>query len=224
MNRMMITIPAWLLLVGCFENDKDGLEDGPYCENTPTVVNVDETTDLGFSGADLLALAEGGFDETLTWVADGATTPIHVSVGFAEGEVRYVSSIAVYPEGDEPTIGIGVECEDFVELDVSVIITTVDGALDETLELTLDSYDGTEASARTSIDHTEMGGSYEFTLMDPSEYDALSHSFALVFDETGSSGEFTAQAEGCDDDCSGDECTCWASMDTIATWTAGEPE
>jgi hypothetical protein len=223
MNRTLFTIPACLLLVGCFEKRDPSLEDGPYCENTPTVVTLEETTELGFSGADLMALAEGGFDETLTWIEDGSTTPVHVSVGYAEGEVRYVSSEAVYPDSDEPTIDIGIECQDYLEVDVSLVITTEDGALDESLELALRSDEGTRVSGSLELDHTQLDGSYEFTLMDPSEYDSVTHFLDVLFEESGCSGELMAQAEGCDDDCTGDECTCWASNDTVASW-GGEPD
>ena len=224
MHRTLLTIPAWLLITGCFQGDKNDLEDGPYCENTATVLALDEASALGFSGADMLALAEGGFDETLTWAADSSTTPIHISVGYAEGEVRFVDSEAVYPEGEGETPAIGVECEDFVEVDVSVVVTTTDGALDETYELALISFEGTHISTSASFDHTEMGGSYEFTLMDPSEYDDVTHGLDMAFDAAGSSGELTAMAEGCDDDCTGDECTCWASIDTIASWPIDDLE
>ncbi len=218
MNRALITIPAWLLIVGCFHNDKNGFEDGPYCEDTPTVATLDDISSLGFSGADMLALAEGGFDETLTWHDSDSTTPVHISVGYAEGEVRHVASTAVYPETDGPTNDIGIECEDYVEIDVSLIVTTEDGGLDEGYELALRSGDGATVSTSVDFDHSEMGGSYEFTLMDPSEYDSVTHFLDVAFDDAGCSGELSVQAEGCDDDCTGEECTCWASMDTVATW------
>ena len=224
MDRTLLTLPAWLLLVGCFDNGEHTLEDGPYCENTPTAISLGDAAAMGFSGADMLALTQGGFDETLTWAASATTTPIHISVGYAEGEVRFVDSIAVYPEGDGDTPAIGVECEDFMEVDVSIIITTEDGALDETYELALASADGVHVVANTSFDHTQMGGSYEYTLLDPSEYDDVSHGLALTFDEDGSRGELTAMAEGCDADCTGDECTCWASIDTVAYWPLDDSE
>ncbi len=218
MTRALLTIPAWLLIVGCFEGDKNGLEDGPYCEDTPTVMTLEDANELGVSGAGILALAEGGFDETLVWNGIDGTTGVHVSVGYAEGEVRHVASEAVYPEGDGPTNDIGVECEDYVEVDVSMIVTTEDGGLDESYELALRSYAPEIVSASVSFDHTSMGGSYEFTLMDPSEYDSVTHFLDVGFDETGCSGELSAQAEGCDDCEDDEECTCWASSDTVATW------
>jgi hypothetical protein len=224
MYRTLLTIPAWFLLVGCFEGDKNTLEDGPYCEDTPTVVGLDEVTALGFSGADLLLLAEGEHAETLTWAETGATTPVAVGVAYAEGEVRFVDSVAVYPEGDGETPAIGVECFARVEVDVTLTIATEDGALDESFALSLGSQDGLTTTAWYSFDHEELNGSYEFTLMDPSEYDSVQHGLSVSFEEGASRGEITAQAEGCDDDCSGDECTCWASIDTVAYWESEEPE
>ena len=224
MHRTLLTIPAWILLVGCFEGDKNTLEDGPYCEDSPTVITLEEATALGFSGADLLLLAEGEHTETLVWAETEATTPLAVGVSYDAGEVRYIDSVAVYPEGDGDTPAIGVECFARVEVDVTISLATEDGAFDESFDLALSSEDGVHASAGLSFDHGDLAGSYEFTLMDPSEYDDVSHSLRVTFDEAGCSGELTAQAEGCDDACEGDECTCWASMDTIATWPAEDLE
>jgi hypothetical protein len=166
----------------------------------------------------MLALAEGEFAETLTWLADDATTPLAVSVAYAEGEVRFIDSVAVYPDQGVLTEDIGVLCYASVEVDVTLSITTEDGALDESFELAISSMDGLEIGAGETFHHDDMVGSYEFTLMDPSEYDDVNHSLHVNFDEAGCSGSFEAQAEGCDDGCTGDECTCWASMDTVASW------
>jgi hypothetical protein len=223
MNRTLLTIPAWLVVVGCFDKGRQDLANGPHCEDSPAVVTLEEITELGFTGADMLALAQGEHLETLSWAADGSTSPVLVTVTYSEGEVRFVDSEAVYPDTGM-TIGIGIECSDRVELDATIAISTEDGALAESYELTLASGDGTSVSARSSFDHEAMQGSYTFSLMDPSEYDSVTHSLSFLFDEAGSSGEFSAQAEGCDDDCDGDECTCWASMDTIATWPAEDLE
>jgi hypothetical protein len=222
MTRILLTIPAWFLIVGCFEgNDKDFEATGPHCEDTPTVLTLEEASSLGFSGADLLALASGVHSETLSW-ASGGSTPVTVTVTWGEGEVRFMDSEAVYPDTGL-TMDIGIECQDYLEVDVALTIATEDGALDESFDLALRSDEGTTVSASVQLDHTQMNGSYEFTLMDPSEYDSVTHFLDVAFDETGCSGEFMAQAEGCDDDCTGDECTCWASNDTVATF-GGEPE
>ncbi len=217
MNRALLTIPAWLLVAGCFI-DKEATDDGPYCEETPTVVTLEEVTELGFSGADLLVLAEGSFEEELTWLTDDSTTTVTVDVAYAEGEVRYVTSEAVYPDEGETSIAIGIECEDYLELDVTIAIATVDGSLAESLDTTISSYDGTVSTTRQSFAPEEIQGTYEYTEMDPSEYDELELGIAVEFDEVGCSGEMTVTTQGCDDDCEGDECTCWASNGTVASW------
>ncbi len=219
-----IPLSALLLLSGCFQDKGSGLADnGPHCEDTPSVITLEEATDLGFSGAELLALAEGEHAETLTWLASDTTTGLTVTVHYDAGEVRFVDSEAVYPDTGMSE-AIGVECDDRVEVDVTVAVVTEDGALNESFGLALSSTDGASASARVSFDHTELNGSYTFDLMDPSEYDSVEHSLDMSFDAEGSGGELTAQAEGCDDCPDDQECTCWASMDTIATWPSEDLE
>ncbi len=221
MTRIALTVTTCLLAAGCFLGNKD-LADGPYCEETATLVSLEELTELGFSGADLLALAEGSFEQTLTWTEDGSSTALTVDVVHADGEVRYVASTAVYPDDGGTTIDIGVECEDYVEVDVTIDITTADGELAESLETSIASFYGTEVRARESLAPEDIQGSYEYTGMDPSEYDELDLDLSVELDEAGCSGEMTVTTQGCDDDCDGNECTCWASNDVVAIWPEEE--
>ncbi len=218
MNRALLTIPAWLLVTGCFTGKEDLEGNGPYCEDTPTAITLEEVTELGFSAADLLAAAEGSFEEELYWAGVDGTTTITVDVNYAEGELNYVTSSAVYPDEGETSIAIGIECEDYVEVYVAADIATADGALDETMELALSSRDGLTTAASKSFAEGELQGSYEYTGMDPSEYDSIAYAINVAFDEEGCSGALLVQTEGCDADCDGDECTCWAGSETVAEW------
>lgn len=229
MRGIPIFIPTCLFLTGCI----GGLASAPTCVDTATVIALEDVTELGFSGADLLVLAEGDFDGQLTWYGDEhayppeeTSTPVSVSVGYAAGEVRFVASELVYPEGDGPTMDIGIVCDDRVEVDVSLVIFTEDGGLDEDLSLALRSFDGVHVTAGLAFDHSTLGGTYEYTLEHPLEVDSVAHSMEVSFGDTGCSGELVARAEGCYDghsswdDCTTRECNCWSSTDTVALWSA----
>ena len=215
MTRSLLSTASLLLLAGCFDENLEA--SAPYCEDVATVITLEEATALGFSGADVLALAEGTFDETLTWTADGSTTPVQVVVSYAEGEVRFVDSEVVTPEGEDGEIlDIYVECPDRIEVDVTVAVATEDGGFDEAWDVALSSTDGLTAGG--SVSPADFTGTYEYTAMDPSEYDELSYRVTVGFDGNGTSGEAFADAQGCDTDCEGDECTCWDMQDPIASW------
>jgi len=236
MKRTLITIPAWLLLAGCVGGARD-LASAPRCEDTPTVITLEEVSELGFSGAETLALAEGAFDGLLSWHGDDyadpsevSTSPVHVSVAYAEGEVRLVASQAVYPEGDAPTMDLGLICEDYLEVDVSLVVTTEDGGLDESYEVALRSFDGQRATAYAEFDHGSMGGSYDYAMEYSMEVDSVTHSLEVSFDEAGCGGELVVRVEGCYngyeswDDCTTRDCDCWSSSDTVASWSGEAAE
>lgn len=229
MTNIPIIIPTWLLLVSCAGE----LPGAPTCVDTSVAITLEEGTELGFSGADLLVVAEGEFDGLLTWYGDEyayppeeSSTPVYLSVGYAAGEVRYVASELVHPEGDGPTMDLGIVCDDRVEVDVSLVITTEDGGLDEDLTLALRSSDGVRVRAGLVFDHSTLDGSYDYTLEHPLEVDSVIHSLEVSFVDTGCSGELVARAEGCHDghsswdDCTTKECNCWSSTDTVASWPA----
>ncbi|MFH1468093.1 MAG: hypothetical protein ABIO70_27145 [Pseudomonadota bacterium] len=216
MTRTLLSASALLLLGACSEKAAEDYA-GPHCEDTPTVITLEEATALGFSGADVLALAEGIRDETLTWTADESTTPVHVTVTYDAGEVRFVDSEPVYPEGEDGAIqDIAVVCDDRVEVDVTVTVVTDDGGFDEAWDVALASIDGLSAGA--SVDLESFTGSFTYDTSELGEYEELSYNVMLGFDEAGASGDAFAQAQGCEEDCDEDECTCWASQDPIATW------
>lgn len=212
---------ALLLLPGCFLfGDREA--DMPYCEEIVTVLGMDEVSALGFSGADLVALAEGTHVETLRWSEDGATTELTLEVAITATEVRYVDAEPVYPEeGDVPAIGI--ECPDSLEVDATLGFTTADGAFAESFATEIASYEGEQAFTWITVDPEELEGTWTYTLMDPSEYDELSLFVDMAFDADGSTGVVYAQASGAEE-CDDDECTAWATQDEVATWPAEAAE
>lgn len=234
MKHALFTLPVSALLAGCL--GAGALPDTPSCADTPTAITLEELSALGFSGADLLTLAEGEHVGTLTWYPGGDTepaderdTPLLLTVRYDGGGVRHVASEAVYPEGDEGAADIAIVCEDRIEVDVTLAISTDDGGLDEVYALALASTDGLRATATVTFDHSTMGGSYQYTLDHPLDTDSVTHSLYAAFDEAGSGGEIVATAGGCYDghdswdDCTTRDCNCWSSSDTVARWWAETP-
>jgi len=190
---------------------------GPHCEDTPTVVALDEVTPLGFAASELAAWAEGTHAETFVY-AEGGSTPLTLAVTVGP-EARYVTSVAVYPDdGTQPAIG--VECFDRVEVDLSVSLETDDGAFDEGFDTTLQSMDGLSAEWFATLDPGALGGSYD---LDDPEVDWSERKLFVQasFDAEGSSGSIAGQLSG-QDDCEGPDCAAWAMNVEVGHWGQGE--
>lgn len=208
----------WLvitMLVGC-PGQKEDLN-GPSCEETATVVALDEVTALGFAAQELLTLAAGTHDETLTWARDESTTPLVVAVTHDQGEVRFVDSEPVEPEGGEQ-LDIAVICDDRVEIDVRMGLTTSDAALAEAFDAILVGYQADRAEVFQELDPDDLSGSYDIDVDNPeSDYDTLSMHLRAAFDASGTSGEVMGQVTG-EEECTGNTCTAWAAEFAIGTW------
>jgi hypothetical protein len=111
----------------------DGRESTSGCKATRTVISADEVTSLGFSGAQLLATAEGSYTGALTWQAvDASEVTTNVTPGQTtlslriarNGEIRLLDQ-----ENNGPTT---IACLDGLEAQVEVQAMTADGLLAET--------------------------------------------------------------------------------------------
>ncbi len=121
---------AALSVGGC--DGSNGRESTSGCKATRTVIAADEVTSLGFSGAQLLATAEGSYTGTLTWQAVDASevstnvtpgqTPLSLRIT-RNGEIRLLDQ-----ENDGPTT---IACLDGIEAQVELQATTDDGLLAE---------------------------------------------------------------------------------------------
>ena len=93
------------------------------CETTETVLAADEISVLGFSGNDVLALAQGSHGAVFSY-PDDTTTDVTVDVVYDAGEVRFMDA---EPKDDgsgaEPAIG----CTDWVEVDGAFADTNASG-------------------------------------------------------------------------------------------------
>ena len=210
------------VVAGCGLGGKD-LETGPYCEDTPTVVALDEVTDLGFAAQALVDLAQGDHTETFTWARDDSTTPLSLTVTHGGGEARFVDSTAVYPDGGGESPAIGVICEDRVEVDVDLQFATDDGAFDEAWALAIWGVESDTATFRQDLDPDGLGGSYDMADdIGDEAYDDRSLWVGGAFALEGASGEVMGQISGSEDCDAGDTCTAWAASVSVGSWGAGD--
>jgi hypothetical protein len=213
-----------LSLAACLEEDLPGEATMPTCADTATALSLDEVSALGFAPADLLALSEGAHEETLTW-ADDRDTAVVVTVS-APTDARFVESEAVYPDSDEPSPAIAIECSDRVEVDLQLSVATADGALDEAWDAVLSGERAELASVQVELDLGALGGSLDFEafVAEPA-YDDARAWVRADFDASGSSGAVEGQVSGEEEGCDGgDDCFAWASLVPIATWGAALSE
>lgn len=174
---------ACSLALGCSDvtdtgnphKDNGGETGGGDCESTPTPVELDETSSLGFSAADVIALAGGTHTETLAWLENesvessgGDPTEVEVRIEFSES-ARFVDREPKQGGDDSlgeggPDIAYESNCHDRLELEATLTLRTADGALDETVPVTVWAETERLAHATFSLDADELAGSLEVSV------------------------------------------------------------
>jgi hypothetical protein len=211
-------VSAAAVLSGCPRNDVEG--DGPTCEDTPTVIALDDDTALGFSANALVALAvtPSPFAAELVY-ARGGSTPLTLVVQ-DPGEARFVDSVAVYPD-DGVTPAIGIECHDRLEVDANATFVSGDGAFNEAFAVVLRSEAVDAVTMNASLDPLALQGTYDVSLDVPepdlAAFEEVSLPIDVAFDSDGSSGTvavFGTGKETCDDD----TCTAFAARIEVGSW------
>jgi hypothetical protein len=122
------------------------LADMPYCDEQVTEIDIGQSSALGFSGTDLVEIANQ--DHRLRWIWDYkvGTTWLHLTATSFADKARYIHSVPVYSD-DGPDIII--LCPDRLEVDAWIRFATDDGAFDETWFVTLYDTDGTDCIGET---------------------------------------------------------------------------
>jgi hypothetical protein len=195
------------LLAGC---KGGGSEDG--CRDVVHPIDLDDPTDLGFTAADVVALAPPGGQVELLWPGTAGTTAL--TVGFTDaGEARFVDF-----EQRDPN----AECHQRIEVDGTLGFSTADGAFAETFQgVVLTASVAEVAWLDHRFDLEQVRGTYDAATYAPdqfcSDYQSLEGALSASFDAAGSHGGVTGHAE-CQPDCSGDDC--YGRMDTfsVASW------
>ena len=161
------------------DGDGGACTDGPLeCEETVSPIDLDEMTELGFSAADVLEKVGGDHEDELVWrhsqlycshARAGSTAALTLSFEDEAAVARYVDSQG----GGCPCWGDGpcIICEPWIEIDLPLSITTADGALDETVPLTLVAETMDLIGFSSSIDISSVGGAYFDSITPDSEFD-----------------------------------------------------
>ncbi len=184
---------------GTWVEENEPTFSGDGCEEQPTPLAEDEVSPLGFSAADVALLVGESVTTPMIWL-DTTDRGVEATVEPGPSELtiaildstnpRFVDASPKEPE-DGPAIEPAADCPDRVDVDVTLRITTANGALDETVSATLHATDAELAELIVQLDPTSLTGTFSAT---PVSSTAELQGFALhtTYDPTGTSGELSA--------------------------------
>ncbi len=215
---ILTTLAALIAFSGCDEEDPNLAEDaGAFCEETPTVITLDEVTALGFSAQEVIDAVVFPYLTDLEY-ADGSLAALSMYLVYDAGELRYVDSVAVYPEGDDQAELGAILCDPYVEIDITAAIATDDGIFDESWELPLVATAADAASFwLNDLTPDDFTGDYDYMAFDPADYDEVTTSIYAAFDSAGPRGEIAEMATSESDD-GGGEGVASAENQAVAFW------
>ena len=204
----------------------DNTAGGGCDEAGRTDVALDAQTELGFSAAQLLALAEGEHAFPIVWQGDaesasaslqGTQTTMHVKLTRKPGASAQLVDLEPHVStGAEDGFDIGtlgVPCPDRLEIDVEVALSTEDGALSESFDATLISSDGLSASWSASIDFADLNGSLQVSLSgSPAGSHLMPLSVQMMHTSFAIQGSLSAGIEGKNGSAA------WSGVSRLAEW------
>jgi len=162
------------------------------CLTTSTeTLPLSETTRLGFSGDDMLALVQGESTATFTW-SDSSQTLATVSVTVTDSTVEIRDNEWKAPQ-DGREIGTP-DCEDTLAVEAELTFVTDDGAFDESFDVVLVSETQDRVQVYVAYEVTDIEGNYEVTEVNTTER-RVRLFWTLTFDAQGLSGSIDGQAE-----------------------------
>lgn len=193
-------------------NPNDGrgtTEVGGSCDEAERPLDLDERTPLGVSAADLLVFVGGSHDETLAWQDSAASfgpehgrSAIHIDI--EPLGARFIDRSPKQSSGGAGTLAvpeialIGDPCADSIALDVRLHLWTEGGALDETLETTLQARAGDYATGQLMLPTDMLTGSFSAQVSVPNGFVARGAPRLYVnlgFSKYGDSGQLQLQSE-----------------------------
>ena len=149
-----------------------GGEEPTECTERVTVLaSIDEVSPLGFSAADMLALAVGQHASGARWGHDEASsasveftpaagdTAVTVDLRYSGGEVRFI-------EADELLL-YDFACNDRLEVDIELDLATADGALAERIVAPQQARNPEVVTLSQRIAGGELAGTLDFTVTHP---------------------------------------------------------
>lgn len=210
-------------------DDDDNQEAANSCDETVTLLaEVGELSELlGISAQDVLDLTGGGFAVTALYSSDtsiltqnplGGQTDLTVTIAYDGGEIRQVESV---PVDDGTGAEIEVDCRNRLEIDVTISVTTADGAFDETWSSVLvQTRDAGGAgfevpTLANEFDPTSLQGSFEIVSIAGETPDSVTGVFGTTATDpiAGSVVVLVEQSSG-----EGDEGTVSQAQHTALSW------
>lgn len=194
-----LAIVSLLTLTAC--DDRQG-EAGAGCTDTYTDLAIDEVSPMGFSADEVLAAIAGSRSETLQW-SDGSHTSVTVEATYGGGLTRFVDSEPTPSDGGMENAAAAL-CEDRVEIEAQVSVSTDDGLLNEIFDVMLGADESTSADFTVSdLAPADLVGAYEIREIDTAQYDTVAVSVHVGIGEEdtwGQVSEFGEYAEVDDGD------------------------
>jgi hypothetical protein len=185
--------------------DGEALDGGSCVEKASVLAGIDAASALGFSAADLLVVAEGSHTSGMKWAAGLAEGPVTVSFGpesgageltvtiaHAGGEVRFIDSSYADNGGLD---GGYAECDDRLEVDVDVTVTTAGGAFSESFTAPLRATSRGIGRILHEIAVDEFAGSFAVTELAPSNAELGPVELTIGVSESGLFGGATTIVE-----------------------------
>jgi hypothetical protein len=186
---------------------------GELCDQSERALDLDETTSLGVSANDLLSWVSGEHREALAWQdSAGSFGPEHgrseITLEIGPLGARFIDRRAKErtDNGEEggPTIALaeigtyGDPCADSIALDVRLHLSTSGGALDETLDATLEAKAPDFVTGQLGLPLDTLNGSFEAEVPVPPGF--VVHGtprlvLSLGVSEYGSTGELGLSSE-----------------------------
>lgn len=165
-----------------------------FCEVASSqMLGIDETSPLGFSGRDMLDLAEGVYRTTLSY-ENGETTGLRSVVNYTDGNVVFIDR-----RRTEDSAGPSAACPDSLEVTVEARIETDDGRFDEDFGAVLTALQPSENGYFVELNPDAMQGSFDFSEFDDGSYDRRRVFIDALFDSQGSNGRISGVGENDDD-------------------------
>jgi hypothetical protein len=175
---------------GCTGTDTGNPHDGgestgsERCDEVRRELALGESTSLGVTARDVLDLASGEHRETLAWLVSPNGVAYGPESGTGEitivveprGGARFIERTPKGQGSDREEVGIDLftpedQCPDAIEVDVRLHILTAGGALDETLDTTLDATSGELVVGNVRLPTDGLAGSFEVHMPVPAGFE-----------------------------------------------------
>jgi len=204
MIKTIASLLPLLLVAACSSSATGGGSGGPNDPNNPepslvgclpvttTPIGLDEPTALGFTAADVLAIADGDHQASLAW-DKGGSTGLAVSVTADAATARYVVR-EWQDDGSGSAAEPAIDCLDVIEIDAVTGFATEDGAFAESWTTTLSASEPGLVLLGASVAPDAIAGSYHVTEVDPAQYDELTLFFDVAIDASVATGVVAGQA------------------------------